>query len=64
MSCCWMNTAGLDWSVRGDVLELLQDLARDKVLIVVTHEPDLFQRECEHETASRSAPCSVTIGRS
>ena len=41
-------TAGLDWSVRDDVLELLQDLARDKVLIVVTHEPDLFQRwECE-----------------
>ena len=38
-------TAGLDWSVRDDVLELLQDLAR---LIVVTHEPDLFQRwECE-----------------
>ena len=41
-------TAGLDWSVRDEVLELLQDLARDKVLIVVTHEPDLFQRwECE-----------------
>ena len=41
-------TAGLDWSVRDDVLALLQDLARDKVLIVVTHEPDLFQRwECE-----------------
>ena len=41
-------TAGLDWSVRDDVLDLLQDLARDKVLIVVTHEPDLFRRwECE-----------------
>ena len=41
-------TAGLDWSVRDDVLELLQELACDKVLIVVTHEPDLFQRwECE-----------------
>ena len=41
-------TAGLDWSVRDDVLALLQDLASDKVLIVVTHEPDLFQRwECE-----------------
>lgn len=41
-------TAGLDWSVRDEVLELLQDLARDKVLIVVTHEPDLFRRwECE-----------------
>ena len=41
-------TAGLDWSVRDDVLALLQDLASDKVLIVVTHEPDLFHRwECE-----------------
>ena len=41
-------TAGLDWSVRDDVLSLLQDLAKDKVLIVVTHEPDLFHRwACE-----------------
>ena len=41
-------TAGLDWSVRDDVLDLLQDLARDKVLIVVTHEPDLFQNwQCD-----------------
>ena len=36
-------TAGLDWSVRDDVLSLLADLARDQVLIVVTHEPELFQ---------------------
>ena len=36
-------TAGLDWSVRRDVLELLASLARDQVLIVVTHEPELFQ---------------------
>ena len=35
-------TAGLDWSVRDEVLDLLQRLAADKVLIVVTHEPDLF----------------------
>ncbi len=41
-------TAGLDWSVRDEVLSLLQDLARDKVLIVVTHEPDLFHHwTCE-----------------
>lgn len=37
-------TAGLDWSVRDDVLSLLADLARDQVLIVVTHEPELFQQ--------------------
>ena len=36
-------TAGLDWSVRSEVLELLQDLAQDRLLIVVTHEPDLFE---------------------
>ncbi len=36
-------TAGLDWSVRAEVLELLQDLAHDRLLIVVTHEPDLFK---------------------
>ena len=36
-------TAGLEWSVRSEVLELLQDLAQDRLLIVVTHEPDLFE---------------------
>ena len=36
-------TAGLDWSVRDDVLELLADLSQERVLIVVTHEPELFR---------------------
>ena len=36
-------TAGLDWSVRDEVLELLADLSRKRVLIVVTHEPELFR---------------------
>lgn len=35
-------TAGLDWSVRGEVLDLLFNLSRQRVLIVVTHEPELF----------------------
>ncbi|BEV36297.1 ABC transporter ATP-binding protein [Synechococcus sp. M16CYN] len=35
-------TAGLDWSIRTDVLNLLSDLAQNQVLIVVTHEPELF----------------------
>ena len=35
-------TAGLDWSVRSEVLDLLVQLARERVLLVVTHEPDLF----------------------
>ena len=36
-------TAGLDWSVRHEILELITDLARDQILIVVTHEPELFR---------------------
>jgi energy-coupling factor transport system ATP-binding protein len=35
-------TAGLDWSVRREVLQLMSDLADERILIVVTHEPDLF----------------------
>jgi energy-coupling factor transport system ATP-binding protein len=35
-------TAGLDWSVRDEVLLLLEALSRDRVLLVVTHEPELF----------------------
>ena len=37
-------TAGLDWSVRSDVLMLLSKLAQEQVLIVVTHEPELFHQ--------------------
>ncbi len=35
-------TAGLDWTVREEVLQLLADLARERALLVVTHEPELF----------------------
>jgi energy-coupling factor transport system ATP-binding protein len=35
-------TAGLDWQVREEVLQLLADLARERALLVVTHEPELF----------------------
>lgn len=41
-------TAGLDWSVRDEVLELLNRLARTRALLVVTHEPDLFQGWISH----------------
>ena len=37
-------TAGLDWSARSDVLTLLSNLAQEQVLIVVTHEPELFHQ--------------------
>ncbi len=46
-------TAGLDWSVRSEVLELLQDLAHDRLLIVVTHEPDLFEEWIGHHWSLR-----------
>ncbi len=36
-------TAGLDWSVRQEVLELIGQLSRDRALLVVTHEPELFR---------------------
>jgi len=35
-------TAGLDWAVRQDILELLSVLAKERALLVVTHEPELF----------------------
>jgi energy-coupling factor transport system ATP-binding protein len=35
-------TAGLDWAVRAEILELLADLARERAVLVVTHEPELF----------------------
>lgn len=37
-------TAGLDWSVRNEILELLAQLSTQQLLIVVTHEPELFKR--------------------
>lgn len=35
-------TAGLDWSVRSEILELLGALSRDRSVLVVSHEPELF----------------------
>jgi energy-coupling factor transport system ATP-binding protein len=35
-------TAGLDWAVRADVVDLLAVLARERAVLVVTHEPELF----------------------
>lgn len=41
-------TAGLDWSVRRELIELLRDLARDRLLLVVTHEPECFDGLLNH----------------
>ena len=35
-------TAGLDWSVKDEVLDLLSRLAKEKILIIDTHEPELY----------------------
>ena len=35
-------TAGLDWSVRHQLIQVLNDLRQGRVLVVVTHEPELF----------------------
>ncbi len=35
-------TAGLDWSVRESLLELLHQLRTERVLLAATHEPKLF----------------------
>tara|TARA_Y100001968_G_scaffold333383_1_gene395878 strand:- start:10757 stop:11398 length:642 start_codon:yes stop_codon:yes gene_type:complete len=37
-------TAGLDWSVRKEVLGLLIKLSKEQLLVVVTHEEELFKR--------------------
>ncbi len=36
-------TAGLDWSMKNDVKDLIQRLSSENSIIVVTHEPELFQ---------------------
>ncbi len=40
-------TAGLDWSVRGEAIDLIKELAKERILIVVTHEPEIFERSSE-----------------
>ena len=41
-------TAGLDWSVRREILDLLAVLSKDRILLVVTHEPELFTGVIDH----------------
>ena len=35
-------TAGLDWSVRNGIIELLAKLKEKQTILIVTHEPELF----------------------
>ena len=35
-------TAGLDWSVRGEIVNLLEKLSKDQLLVIMSHEPELF----------------------
>ena len=36
-------TAGLDWSVRNGIIELLAKLKEKQIILIVTHEPELFK---------------------
>ena len=36
-------TAGLDWSMKNDVKDLIQRISSENSIIIVTHEPELFQ---------------------
>ncbi len=36
-------TAGLDWSMKNDVKDLILRLSSENSIIIVTHEPELFQ---------------------
>ena len=36
-------TAGLDWSVRGEIVELLKRISNNAILIIMSHEPELFK---------------------
>ncbi len=36
-------TAGLDWSMKNDVKDLILRLSAENSIIIVTHEPELFQ---------------------
>ena len=36
-------TAGLDWSVRNGIIELLSQLKDNQTILIVTHEPELFR---------------------
>ena len=46
-------TAGLDWSVRGEILSLLAELGRERVLLIVTHEPERFEAWVEPQQRYR-----------
>ena len=37
-------TTGLDWSVRNGIIELLSNLQEKQNILIVTHEPELFQK--------------------
>ncbi len=35
-------TAGLDWSIREEILKLIKQLSREQYMVIVTHEPETF----------------------
>ncbi len=35
-------TAGLDWSIRDEILNLIKKLSKEQYMVIVTHEPEIF----------------------
>ena len=35
-------TAGLDWSIREEILNLIRQLSKEQYMVIVTHEPEIF----------------------
>lgn len=50
-------TAGLDWSVRHNLLDLLVPLGRERLLLVVTHEPEAFEGLSQHQWQLEHGRC-------
>ena len=52
-------TAGLDWSVRNGVIELLSKLKEKQTILIVTHEPEIFEKlnpECYELSGGQLIP--------
>ena len=48
-------TAGLDWSVRSEIIELIDQLSRERIVLIVTHEPALFEASIPVSSAKASS---------
>ena len=47
-------TAGLDWSIRDEILRVIKKLSEDQYMVIVTHEPEIFSswKICNYQLES------------